>query len=68
MTPFEEFAMDHSQHKHCLMCEGCILSQEVQEFSFVWCLGCCKTAEGSDAELIDTLANWRRPDARKLNI
>lgn len=42
-TAFEQFALDHQRHVHCLGCGGCLLdpSHIVQGFrSWVWCVGC----------------------------
>ena len=40
-TDFERFALDHTQHNHCLGCGGCLLdpSYMVQGHS-AWCINC----------------------------
>lgn len=42
-TAFEQFALDHARHVHCLGCGGCLLdpSHLVQGYGTVtWCVGC----------------------------
>jgi hypothetical protein len=40
-TDFEQFALDHNKHRHCMACGGCLLDPRwmVQEFP-AWCIGC----------------------------
>jgi hypothetical protein len=40
-TPFEQFALDHNRHNHCMGCGGCFLdpSHLVQHYP-AWCCGC----------------------------
>lgn len=42
VTAFEEFALNHYRHKHCMGCGGCILddSRVVLESHPIWCIGC----------------------------
>lgn len=39
---FEQFAMDHDLHVHCIGCGGCILDPQPQvQYSHpIWCIGC----------------------------
>jgi hypothetical protein len=39
---FEQFAMDHDLHKHCIGCAGCILDpQPIVQYSHpIWCVAC----------------------------
>lgn len=61
MTPFEEFALNHTKHGHCFKCKGCILNPEVQIWAVMWCVHCCRTADGLSAQLIARWSNWRIP-------
>jgi hypothetical protein len=47
MTDFERFARDHSKHKHCISCGGCILDQSpIVLNSFpILCVGCFERLE-----------------------
>jgi hypothetical protein len=41
-TDFERFALDHTKHRHCRGCMGCIINPAwfVQMTPEVWCIGC----------------------------
>ncbi len=40
-TAFEMFALDHSQHHHCMACGGCLLRQDLVEIAPpFWCSAC----------------------------
>lgn len=49
MTAFEEFALDHNRHRHCIVCQGCILdpSPLVQGSWPLWCIGCARKTNNS---------------------
>lgn len=49
MTEFEQFAMDHNRHKHCIACAGCILDRRpvVMENNPIWCAQCADKIEAT---------------------
>lgn len=49
MTAFEEFALDHNRHRHCIVCSGCILDPDpfIQGSWPLWCIGCARKTNHS---------------------
>lgn len=43
-TDFEEFALNHDKHEHCIGCGGCLLDPRVESLKGIlhpfWCVSC----------------------------